>query len=289
MDYELGKLIQGLSYPEYDAISAVRSGMLQSIRRSPAHFQWEQKHPKEPSKAMLGGLNLHSALERPQEFKDSLIEIPQFVGKTKDGRDSERSAEAKEKKAEWFANLPPGKLALTKEEIEKITEQLNMCLQHRLLGNMVREGQRESTVVVKDPDTGLLLKCKYDFISKQGWPVDFKSTRDARPSYFLQTIYSERSYFYVLNAAHYAYCAKISGQCESKAFIFVAVENVGPYGIRIYTLDEHELDVGERERARLTRLYAECLAKNSWPSYPEKAIRAVIPGWVQYHDEEEDL
>jgi len=125
-----------------------------------------------------------------------------------------------------------------------------------------------------------MLQFRPDRIHELGYIIDLKSTRDASIEYFTGQIFSDRGPFYILQAAHYAYCGKLLGLSKSDSFTFVAVEKEPPYGINVFALGEGELDFGERWRRKLTRKYADCLASDKWPCYEESVISPQIPAYL---------
>jgi hypothetical protein len=287
---EVGKLISGLSYEMYDAIDALRSGDLYELYRSPRHYLLSKTNKKEPTDAMKAGSLVHLALQIGPELLKKMKRVPVFVGKTKDGRDSTQSAEAREAKKNWLAAQPSDAVFVSEEEERMLIGVLEAISSHRLLGKMLMGGVRETSLVVEDPETGVKLKCRPDFISKEGFLVDFKTSIDARPGHMTNAIFSNhpRSPWYALQAAHYVHCLRVAGISKSEASTIVAIEKEPPYGIMIYPLDMGCLAPAEQWRAMLTKRYAECLKVNIWPSYPERAIPVTVPEWVSVPDFDEE-
>ena len=288
MPPEFNKLIHGLSYEDYAAQPGLRASHLKKMRRSPAHFKASMAEEKKPSAALEFGKKFHFAIENPEKFRDLMVIEPEFVGKTKDGRDSTRSAEAKEKKAIWYSDLRPDQIVVTAEESFNLTGMLNSVTKHKLVGKLIRTGVRETSLWTKDPETDLDLQCRFDFISEYGHPVDFKTTMDASKGSFTWDIFSDKfesSPFYILAAAHYAHIARVSKQVNGESFYLVAVEKEPPWGVVVYPLDLGALDVGERHRARLTRQYAQCVKTGEWPCYEERAVPTEIPQWVKWDEQ----
>jgi hypothetical protein len=141
-------------------------------------------------------------------------------------------------------------------------------------------------VFVKDPETGVILAAKYDFITDRGDGCDIKTTRDASVHHFKSAILSEYSTFYILQAAHYAHVLKVAGIGRGDRFTFVAIEKTPPYEIAVYTLDEGHLAIGEEWRKHLTNVYAECLETGQWAGYPDKAQSFDIPNYASMPPEE---
>jgi hypothetical protein len=291
MNYPMNELIHGLSYETYAAEPGLRSSHLGYLMRSPAHLQAAIKLPKPPTDAMNLGKVVHSLLENGEKFMDTFVIEPVFEGRTKDGKvtTSANATEVKEKRAAWYSDLKPGTTVINQEQYSRVQGIAERISTHGLLNRLIKNGIRETSLWAKCPETGLTLQCRPDFIAEKGFIVDFKTARDASQGAFYQEIFRTYKRFYILGAAHYAYCAKLAGLPRPDGFTFVAIENEAPYGINIFPMDEGCLDVGERWRSVLTKKYAECLEKDSWPCYEEKAIAVEPPQYPDLPNEWEDL
>lgn len=272
LSFETGKLIQGLTYQEYHDAPGLRSGVVSDMRRSPAHAKAKMDFPKESTEALEFGKLFHLAIENGEKFKDMMILKPEFTGKTLQGKESNRSKEAQEKAVEWFSNIKPGQICVSRKDQITLTGMLNSISAHSKAKHLLRDSIRESSGWVRDPVTGLLLKFRPDNISVQEYVVDFKSTMDASKEAFFWDVFGTRGRnprFYILNAAHYSYCGKLMGLRRHDTFVFIAVEKEPPYGLNVFAIDRGQLDIGEQWRARLTQQYAECASTMTWPCYPE--------------------
>lgn len=288
---ELGVLQQGLTYAQYDAIPGLRAGELKHLKRSPAHFLAAKTNPKEPTDALEFGSLFHSAIENGEKFMDTYVVEPEFVGKTKDGRDSNRSAEAKQMKIDWYAAQPKSAVIVKAKWVEPLTGMLQSVLKHPI-SKLLAKGIKETSLWVQDPRTGLTLKCRPDFIAEAGFIVDIKTARDARPPAFYKQIYGTRNVndpYYVLQAAHYTHCLRLAKYGRGDNFTFVAIEKDPPYGIMTYALDINALAPGEQWRAELTDLYKKCMDEDKWPCYPTAAVSVIPDEWVELPgDDDED-
>lgn len=292
---QFGELIHGMPYEQYafeiKRHNALRSGYLKHLKKSPAHLKASIDNPQEETEALAFGKKVHKIFEDPEKFRDYCVYEPVFTGKTKDGKESTRSGEAREKKEAWYANIKPEQIVLTVDEIPVIDGIMKSVKNHKLVRNLLKEGLSEQSLFVKDSDTGLILSCRADFISTRGHVIDIKTTRDASPGFFLNQIFSDRSNspYYILNAAHYAHCMREAKVGSGESFTFVAIEKKEPYGIMVYPMDIGCLAPGEQWRSVLTKRYAECVEKNIWPCYEERAFPATPPQWSSVpHTEEDD-
>lgn len=286
---EFNKLIQGLTYEEYAAIGGIRQSDLQELRRTPAHWKaWKDglRGYDGKSDAREFGKVFHTAVENPELFLDTYVVEPEFTGFTKEGKESSQSKEARDKKKAWYAEQKPGSILVKRKWQDDLLGMLKACTNHGLVGKLIKNGVRETTLVAEDPETGETIQCRPDFISERGFIVDFKTTRNAAHPFFYNQIYSHRYHedpFYVLAAAHYTHCVRVSKLREVRhdSMTLIAIEKEAPFAIRLWPLDLGCIDVGERWRQHLMKLYAKCKAEGRWPAYPEQAEVVVPPEWAE--------
>lgn len=284
----------GLTYDEYAALEGLRAGELKHLRRSPAHYLAFRSEPEEDKDAFEFGRLFHTAMENPEKFLDLMKVEPVFTGLTKDGKESKQSGEAKAKKAQWYAELPKGTIVIPNKWLDDLTGMIQSVKRHKILGQMVEGGMRETTIQVVDPETGEVLKCRPDLIAVKGYVVDYKTTRDASRGFFTNQIFSDRgqSPFYILGSSHYAHCSRVAKLGNGESFIIAAVEKKNPWGVNIFPIDRGGLEVGESHRAPLTKLFAKCKKEGRWPGYEEKAVPVTIPAYCEwpkeYGDDEDD-
>ena len=84
---------------------------------------------------------------------------------------------------------------------------------------------------------------------------------------------------YDLQAAHYLDGQNALGVYRDD-FYFLAVEKTPPYAVAVYRADDAFLSTGRTKLAKLRALYAECLAADSWPGYPDTIMGLALPTWA---------
>jgi hypothetical protein len=206
---------------------------------------------------------------------------PVFQGLTKDGKMSTRSKAAQEAREAWLQKIPKDAIVLTQTDADRIYSIWNTLKEKKLISNILKDGVKEQSVWTKDPETGVHLACRPDFISSRGHVIDIKTTRNASPDFFLSQVFSNRGYsqFYILQSSHYTHVLKTAGISDGKSFLFIAMASAPPYEMRVYPLDEGALDAGDSWRKKLTRLYADCLETDTWPGYDDTAHPTTLPSW----------
>ncbi len=283
---ELNTLHKGLSYEQYDtfgkSVKALRASHLGYLRKSPAHLKVALETPQKETEALRFGKLFHKAMENPRRFMDTFVIMPEFEGKTKDGKPtkSKNSIEVKQARQDWINSQEPDAVIVDQEEADLITGMIKSVSQHKIAAFILAKGTPEVSGWVEDPATGVILQFRPDYIHEMGYIIDLKTTIDASEESFTSDIFSRRGRFYLLQAAHYAYCAKLIGMKGYDSFTFVAVEKSAPYGVNVFTLSEAHLDAAEELRSALTKRYAQCLASDEWPGYSNLAINPLIPQYL---------
>lgn len=281
MEIKMNTLITDLTYDEYDALPGIRSSNLMKMRKSMRYYKWatEQEDRRETPALKFGKL-FHEAMERPSKFFETYVVQPRFDKRTKGGKQGHE---------DFLKSLGPTQLSIEADDMHILTGMLNAASAHPFVKNLLKEGQRESVLFTVDPETGEPIKCKYDFLTKDGEGVDFKTTIDAEPLAFTREIFRDER-MYHLQGAHYTHCGKVAKVVDPNVFIVVAFEKSPPWEISVNILDHVTLTEGEKWRRHLMQQYSKAKKTNMWPGYTPKA-RVVIPlPWVeQPPSEHEDM
>lgn len=291
MSFELGKLHKGVSYEEYAAEPGLRASDLKELKRSPAHWKAAKAQVQEKKEHLEFGKVFHSIIENGEQFLEHYIVEPVFEGRTKKGdlTTSLNCKDVKDKRDAWYAELKPQAVVVQADWVPRILGMMKSIRSHRLVGNLVKNGVRETSLWVKDPDTGLTLQCRPDLVTEAGFLVDFKTTEDAQPDKWTGPyghIFGTRGWFYAMQMAHYNHCLRVAGISRGESATIVAIEKEEPYGIMVYPLDVGNLGPGEQWRHHLTAIYASCVKTDKYPSYPEAAYALLTPEKIQLPGQE---
>lgn len=278
-------IVQDLPFELYAAEPAINSGMLTMFCRekTPAHIKAKYIDKKVPfdSDDLDFGRNMHAVLLEPKKFMSSHIVIPKFTGKTKDGRESDKSAEARDKKKRWFAQLPPSAIPVEEEDITDFTGMLRQLRDHELINNMLSEGASEITGFWIDKETGVRCKFRADYINMiRHAVVDYKTTRDASNGFFTRQI---EKLFYHVQLYHYRTGARALG-LPIDDLLMIAQEKTYPYLPNNFFLNELMIEDAEaRWRSAMNQL-AECMKSGVWPGYPQKVNEVMPTNFLIYRE-----
>lgn len=248
----------------YHAGPGISRSDLDKLRRSPAHYLAAKANPMEQSKAMAFGQALHDCILTPSLFETLYVVRPEGLdGRSKAGKD--------------WATVNEGKVLLSHDEGEAIAGIKKAIFAHPFASQFFKDGEPETAVYWVDALTGLLCKCKPDWLRKDNLIVDLKTTVDASMDEFARSIWS---YGYHRQAAWYSDgVSEATGQ-KIQNFVNIACEKEPPYAIALYDIDDGSMDKGREEYRKLLDRLSECKSKNEWPAYPVEVQPIAIPHWA---------
>lgn len=186
--------------------------------------------------------------------------------------------------AEWAENNK-GRIILQQEEWDKVQHMRRALENHpaarALLFSDKLQGVAELSIYWRDPETGILLRCRVDWAQdriNKGYilPVDLKTADDASEEGFLRHV---ANYRYDVSEQMYLAGMEAATGTRPPAMPFVVVENKPPYAVAVYTCGPNFRATGLAQfRADVNR-YAECLDSGIWPGYPDTVQTVDAPGW----------
>ncbi|MFZ5104350.1 PD-(D/E)XK nuclease-like domain-containing protein [Enterobacter roggenkampii] len=230
----------GMSNEEYHADEAIGSTTVKAISISPANHFFNKFTG---SKSAHIGSAIHAALLEPDKYKE-FYSLNQHIS-------SRNSIEYKK-----LAATIPTELILVGNEVETVQRMYESSrLNDDFMDYMNTKGFSEVSMFAECPETGLMLKCRFDRLSDTlSYPLDVKSCRDASERGFSNAF---GQYKYHIQAAFYLYVLKLATGIEYNQFAFFAIENSPPYRNCVYYIGEESLELGYREMfAALDKLVA---------------------------------
>ena len=214
--------IYDLSNEEYHEQNALNKSGLVQLAKSPAHFyEWYHAANEEPTKAMVIGTAIHTAILEPDKYDQSIIIAPQVDRRTKDG------------KAEWamFEKEAKGKIILNQDEASAIKGMKESVYNNITAFDLLLEGKPEQSIFFNDPVHQFLCKVRPDWYTDEGEVVDIKTCLDAGYDGFSRTI---ANYKYHWQALFYLNGLTAVTERQHNKFIFIAIEKEPPYAVAVY-------------------------------------------------------
>lgn len=291
-----GVLFAGMSWDDYEAIPAVRSSELKLIDRSPFHAWYayhredrDQQDADEKEQFKIGRA-VHAMILEPHTFAGAYAVLPaEFMGRSK----------AAIAAREDFAGDNQGKTILTPDQhaaaatladagVHALTKALRVLtgIDDMDAGRFLAAGLFEVTIVWRDTETGLLCKCRCDWLMPpneampNGLILDVKTTKDGSPDGFSRECVN---YAYPLQATHYgAGVAAAFGRKSAAPFLLLAVEKEEPNPAAVYMIDSRLTEYGRREWRRLMELRAQFQGiAEPWPGYGTGIVTLAAPAWLK--------
>lgn len=149
------------------------------------------------------------------------------------------------------------------------------------------DGKAEQTLIIRDEDTGVFLRCRPDWLPNDVTHIaQYKTARNAAQWEFSASI---DEYGYHIKAAHEMACIRALGLGDPKTYTMFVQEKDPPYLIAIHTLTRESLEYGEVQRRAAINLFARCLETNEWPGYPAGAQETGLPVYALNRLQRADL
>lgn len=266
-------IVTDMSNTDYHAHDSISKSGLDLVARSPAHFRYQEK--REPTRAMVIGSALHAAVLEPDLFASQYMLLRNVAAR--------RASEYKQAVAVHGADF-----VLTGSEADYVAGMQETVRSHPYAGRVLSEpGRAELSVITTDPVTGVAVRCRFDWLTDAGKPVDLKTTQDARPEAFSRSV---ANYRYHVQAAFYSDVWQWETGETLDRFVFLAVEKSMPHALAPYMLDDEAIAEGRRLYREALNLYADCLERDEWPGYDAQPQWLCLPAWaVEFNEEDEGI
>lgn len=281
-------LVYGMSDDEYHGqgefseyrTAEFSSSAAKTILGTAADYEWEylKSEPKKPTEAMILGTAVHTEV---LGVGAAAVKVPdEWV--LKNGAIS-----SKKEATEWVTEQEAaGLIVLTPAKFERVQGMAKAVLAHPLASAwLALEGHPEASMFATDPETGLRLRCRFDYLPDDPRAaIDLKTTADASPRGFMARAHDLK---YHVSRAHYLHTAELAGH-PRREMVFIAVESVAPFKVAVYQFTQEQVERGEREARKARLRLARCLETNTWPGYSEDLEFLEAPAYAMYQDETEN-
>lgn len=263
---------EGIENDAYHSSEGYSNSFLTAVLRSPAHATARGKWKS--TRNMEIGSAFHSSTLEPELYK-------------RDYRIVECDARTSTLYKQAIKDYPSAQV-LTLGEAETVKGMTDGVRANPKLREIIDlPGKAEVAYFSVDPETGLTIKCKFDWLTDCGICLDVKKTQDARMYKFSQSI---NTYMYHMQDAFYRFVYRCATGEDLKEFYFGAVEEQKPHASNRWKLGPESRKKGDALfREALTTL-AICLDRNEFPAYPSDGDDEIeIPNYALDQDDELDL
>ena len=255
-----------LSNEDYHSYEGISKSGLDKIARSPAHYRYSEQ--RESTRAMVIGTAIHAAILEPERFDLEYV-ITECKARTESAYKKAKAVHGDE-------------LTLTAQEGKKVSNMREAVENNFEAMQFLRApGKAEASAICIDPETGITIRARFDWITDSGVAVDVKKTQDLRK--FGRSVFDYR---YHVQEAMYSYVYKLVTGDDLQAFYFLAVEEEAPHSNQMFLLDDLAREMGEFYFRRDLRTYARCKDSGIWP-HPALDNIIDMPNWAvaQYENE----
>lgn len=253
-DGSLPAIVIDMPIEAYHNHKSISNSGLNLVSRSPAHYAFAT--PWKSTRAQEIGTAFHTALLEPERFKKEYMAV---------SADDRRVVEYKE-----AAKVYGSDKTLTASENQS-TQVMLESIQSNDAARAVfaLAGQAELSIFVKDAETGVTMRCRFDWLTDCGHAVDLKKTQDCREFSFARSMYNYR---YHVQAAMYSDIYQIAFGKPLQTVRILAVEENPPCANVLYDIDALAMQYGHKQYREALSAYAESEASGVWSCYTGSGI-----------------
>ena len=261
---------------DYHSHPAIGSSGIRAFMDCPARYYAEYRHPdrpeRQPTAAMLTGTAWHTALFEPERFERDYICLPEGIDRrTKEGK-------------QLFAEIEAaGNIPLKPAEYAELVAMRAAAHASPWWRQFVGSGAgwvAEQSIFATCPRTGLMLKCRPDYLHHGMWLIiDGKTTTSAAPAVFGKSIWT---YGYHIQAAFYRRVYALATGGSAPDFVLFAQEKSWPYLSKPYRVPADALAYADELIDDALIRMAECERTGIWPGYGDFVEDAALPGYARF-------
>ncbi len=251
-------IYHGIPMSQYLALDAMSAGKLEWLAVSPRHYLHHLHAESPETDATRLGTALHMCVLEPEKFAAFYVREPDFGAlaiasyakprATKPYREAVESLEA------------DGKIVLTDDETEKVMGMAQSIADHPHARALLRKCPEREVTLVWDQD-GRRCRGRVDMLG-DGIMGELKTTRSLRDfSPFVIT----RLGYYRKSAWYQQGLQALGRPVKGGAAFYVAVENMAPYDVGVFVIDETTMTFGHMACETLLGRLAECEASGEFP------------------------
>ncbi len=265
-----GCFVTGMPNADYHQYEGISNSGLNLVARSPAHYF--HSAPWKSTRAMEIGTAFHTALLEPDRYGSEYQVVR--------GINDRRKPEYKEASKIYGSDR-----TLTDSEGASVEVMAESIRANRAAQEILSApGWSEVSAFVEDPDTGVLMRCRFDWLTEDGRALDLKKTQDSRAMQFGKSMHNYR---YHCQVAMYMHIYRLITGESLHRMPLLAVEEQPPCANVLYDIEPLALEYGYRKYREALTDYAIALESNEWPAYEHEGV-LTLPDYVLRDMEEEE-
>lgn len=176
-----------------------------------------------------------------------------------------------------------GKVPLLRHEAAQVDGMAAALLEHPIASALLAAdgGVAEQSLYWRDEQHGVLRRARLDWLAGRVI-ADYKTCQSAEPAAVSKAM---ASYGYHQQADWYREGVTQLGLAEDPLFVLIFQEKTAPYVVTVVEPDAEALRIGRARNERALRIYAECVATDTWPGYAGDIELISLPKWATYLEE----
>jgi hypothetical protein len=266
---------------EYHRHPALSSTNARRLLESPAKFKWAQTHAQATKAEFDLGHAVHSKV---LGVGAQTVVIPE-TALAENGAASTTAAK------KFIADARgEGKIPVKRAIADEVNAMAEAVLAHPMAAVLLSQvGAPEVSVFAHDPETGIELRARFDYLPSAGQTpvaVDLKTANDASPRGFAK---AAATHGYHVQRGQYLDVHEYAGGIDLAGFAFVVVETEAPYLVGVYKLNSDWEDLGVQRAREARRIYKRCLETDTWPGYGDSMQSLSAPFWLIADSVEADV
>ncbi|MBB1371235.1 PD-(D/E)XK nuclease-like domain-containing protein [Pseudoalteromonas sp. SR45-4] len=136
---------------------------------------------------------------------------------------------------------------------------------HDFANAILQDGFAELSVIAECPETGMMLKVRFDWLTRDGIPADVKTTRSANPT---MASYQFADLGYDLQAYMYTYVGRLAGiPCPENVFPFVTCEYIEADICEVLELSDEDWEIAGRNFHKHIKNLKQSIDTDQWSGY----------------------
>lgn len=204
----------------------------------------------------------HTIVLEPHLFDSSYVRQPDHIG-TRNGKEWDKCKAKADSK---------GQIVLTATQWEDMPILKKSIANTPAALKLTRGGIAERSIFIRDEETGLILKCRPDYMIKD-LIVDVKTTKSANPKWVGHDF---KKLGYHVQDAMYSDIANVSD------FVFLAIESERPFLITApVRMTDRAKRLGLLEYRTALRDLKQCMDSGKWPSYTDERVNVDLNKFEQ--------
>lgn len=274
----------------FDGFS-ISSSSLRTVLRRPLEYWYASPYnPKavepEGSKALDFGKAAHMLLLGEEGFSERYALRPDQYEDEK-GNWKPWSGNSNVCKAWLKTQEEANRSVITKTEIDHIKNIAEALSQKEAIRLGILNGRIERSIFAKR--NGIWLKNRPDVIPNDGGDfVDLKTAASVDDDSLSKAIFAHG--YHIQAGFTRMVVREVLGEEAFASFTFVFVEKTAPYDVRVVTLKDADIDLGEAQARIALDTLERCIRLNEWPGYDghDQHISYVeMPTWARNRVEEQ--